>query len=549
MLICVPLLHFAPIYDGVTPILKARAAVRTEILYGSIGIGTSLLLYPLFGLFADLVFSRFKVILVGCLTMSLGLVGAAVYASVDIFGPNKFGNYPVSLVVGMIVLAAVIGSLGMIDANALQFGMDQLTEASGNQLSKFVHWYFWAMKLSLLIATLISGALLASFMKFFTERQMIDSSIQIIVLEAMIVSAILTFIALLVLFTNRQSIDTARMLGNPLKNIFYVLRYSWKHKCPENRSAFTYWEDDIPKRIDLGKHKYGGPFTNEEVENVKTFFRILFLLLSLFGFQFTDDTFSLSNQLKFQIGCPSNTSLVFVACPFVIPTVFLVIFIPFYQTKAVQSLLKGLRLTMIRRMWLGLLICALQVFCEVLIFRVNHNMQSDSARPLVPANITMFDCFLAQAPNQTLIPPEITNYSDYFYLIIPQFLLGLTELLVFMTALEFICAQAPQTMQGLLIGLWYGTHSIRFILVAILEYFAASKPDFWYIYQTCKGVVIMISLMLYSFAAWRYKKRARDEIINIQHMIEEIHAKYIRADIEQERLLENQNSYGSIQDT
>ena len=63
---------------------------------------------------------------------------------------------------------------------------------------------------------------------------------------------------------------------NPFKNIY---KYSWKHKVPERRSAFTYWEEDIPRRIDLGKNKYGGPFTNEEVEDTKTFLRILPLLL------------------------------------------------------------------------------------------------------------------------------------------------------------------------------------------------------------------------------------------------------------------------------
>ena len=282
---------------------------------------------------------------------------------------------------------------------------------------------------------------------------------------------------------------------------------------------------------------------------MKTFFHILFLLLSLFGFQFTDDTFSLSQQLKLQNGCPSNASLVLVACPYIIPAVLLVIFIPLYQTKAVQSLLKNLRLTMIRRMWLGMFICALQVFSELIIFRVNYT-QDDSVQPLVPMNFTMFQCHLMQFPNQTLcISVYPVNYSVYFYLVIPQFLSGLAELLVFMTALEFICAQAPQTMQGLLIGLWYGTHSIRYLLVAILADFATKKADFWYIYQACKGVVIVISLMLYSFAAWHYKKRARDEVVNIQHMIEEIHAKYIRAEIEQEELLENRNNYGSIQDS
>ena len=34
---------------------------------------------------------------------------------------------------------------------------------------------------------------------------------------------------------------------------------------------------------------------------------------------------------------------------------------------------------------------------------------------------------------------------------------------------EFICAQAPRTTQGLLIGLWYATFSIRYLLVDLLD--------------------------------------------------------------------------------
>ncbi len=40
---------------------------------------------------------------------------------------------------------------------------------------------------------------------------------------------------------------------------------------------FTYWEDSFPSRIDLGKMKYGGPFTTEQVEDVKTLFQVLFI--------------------------------------------------------------------------------------------------------------------------------------------------------------------------------------------------------------------------------------------------------------------------------
>ena len=44
------------------------------------------------------------------------------------------------------------------------------------------------------------------------------------------------------------------------------------------RSAFTYCEDKLPSRIDFGKTKYGGPFTTEQVEDVKTFLRLLVII-------------------------------------------------------------------------------------------------------------------------------------------------------------------------------------------------------------------------------------------------------------------------------
>ena len=44
-------------------------------------------------------------------------------------------------------------------------------------------------------------------------------------------------------------------------------------------SAFTYWEDDSPSRMDFGKIKYGGPFTTVQVEDVKTLIKTLEIIL------------------------------------------------------------------------------------------------------------------------------------------------------------------------------------------------------------------------------------------------------------------------------
>ena len=58
---------------------------------------------------------------------------------------------------------------------------------------------------------------------------------------------------------------------NPFTLIYKVVRYAIKNKHPQCRSAFTYCEDELPSRIDFSKSKYGGPFTTEQVEDIKTF--------------------------------------------------------------------------------------------------------------------------------------------------------------------------------------------------------------------------------------------------------------------------------------
>ncbi len=70
---------------------------------------------------------------------------------------------------------------------------------------------------------------------------------------------------------------------NPYKLVYKVTHFARQHKVPVQRSAFTYLycEDEIPTGLDLAKTKYGGPYTTEDVENVKAFYGILKMLLSL----------------------------------------------------------------------------------------------------------------------------------------------------------------------------------------------------------------------------------------------------------------------------
>ena len=73
---------------------------------------------------------------------------------------------------------------------------------------------------------------------------------------------------------------TDKIRGNPYKLVANVLLFALKHKSPIRRSAFTFCEDELPSRIDFSKRRYGGPYSTDQVENVKVLLNILKILFS-----------------------------------------------------------------------------------------------------------------------------------------------------------------------------------------------------------------------------------------------------------------------------
>ena len=140
---------------------------------------------------------------------------------------------------------------------------------------------------------------------------------------------------------------------------------------------------------------------------------------------------------------------------------------------------------------------------------------------------------------------DCQQYNDpvdntYLWFIIPQLLNGFSSLLVSMTVFEFISAQAPRTTQGLLIGLWYATFSIRYLVVGILDNVFIERRS-WLIYEGVKGFLILVSLVLFSCVSSRYRYRQRDEIVNVQGMIEDTHERWL--DQEEEYMQEQRLFY------
>lgn len=133
--------------------------------------------------------------------------------------------------------------------------------------------------------------------------------------------------------------------------------------------------------------------------------------------------------------------------------------------------------------------------------------------------------------------------GNSLYLTVVIAIMAIGELLVFLPTLEFVCAQTPYSMRGLMIGIYLMIHGLTVGLVSVvLLIFAegmkgkyrrhALEPIWgpscgtWYI-----GTVLVIGsvgTMLYIVAAKQYRKRQRggQRDVNPQAVLEHYYERY-----------------------
>ena len=500
--------------------------------------GILFLLYPLLGHLTDVYLTRYRSLKLSFIVLLLGICASLGYGGFQIISPFETTTHNKQNIVFVIIMFTFyIVGLALFEASAIQFGLDQLLEAPTPKLISFIHWYYWAQNAACLVLFYVlagSMVLVQEFEKNVKINQTLSAElIYYMYIPWLLVSIVIVTTVLTILCTKRKDLYIEKAGLNPFKNIYKVLKYSWKHKVPEHRSAFTYWEEDIPRRIDLGKNKYGGPFTIEEVEDTKTFLRILPLLLCLFGYHLAGDGYSAPEQLQ-RTSCPSLPVLLLIVInPLHLSKLVAVVGIPLYRLVIVKILPRLRSARMLTKMWIGLYLSLLQVVLYIIVV-VNHDTAYWQQHRSSSSNMSEFspsgECVMIRTGcAQTCI--DSLHFNDpidntYLWFIIPQLLNGLSSLLVSMTVFEFICAQAPRTTQGLLIGLWYATFSIRFLVVGILDNFITERRS-WLIYQGVIGFLILVSLVLFSCVSRRYRYRQRDEIVNVQGMIEDTHERWL----------------------
>ena len=397
---------------------------------------------------------------------------------------------------------------GGFQANIIQFGIDQLIDASTDEIVSFINWYSWSY---------VSSGVVVIFMSECTSQQL-ELLVPFLLCVGLSALIILLFLCNTVLIKEPVT-------QNPFRLIYYVLKYALKSKHPRQRSAFTYCEDEIPSRIDFGKSKYGGPFTTEQVEDVKTFFKLLGMAIiagAIFGV--TNDKSFMQYVLK-AIG-----SQVLIA-PF--SECFLRYFFTeiYYFTMALLiSLNEFITHPLFHR-------CLPNIGCywKILLGIAIHNGKYVALMVLI-TKVRQYNLITNDPSTNATIQcifhntPVSSSALDYRLFAISGVISAISFVLITLGTIEGLCAQVPYSMKGLVIGVFYGSMVFFLVLNNGLVQIFISKSYLWktkslfscgFWYLQIKLIVNLIAFFGSFLVALCYKKRKREDVLPNEHIFAE----------------------------
>ncbi len=375
-------------------------------------------IYPVAEYLADIKFGRYKTVLRSLYLNILFLLIFSLLIILLLFAPtgNKLVTYLLVVIIsiaGLLLLASLIS----VHANFIQFGIDQLHDSPEGHQSLFIHRYIW-------IFQLISSSI-----------QVTNTILPYNGLQYFIVSFIPVIILLLlsvVVAKRRENwflIDHAR--PNPYRLVYKLTKFAHRHKVPIRHSAFTFCEDDVPSGLDLGKTKYGGPFSIEEVEDVKVFYGILQILvvlgpvtamIDIIGVQSYFIDLPMSDAANVLNGAVSGLIVVVILpCYVLLVRPFVYYYLP----------------TMLKRIGLGIFVLTLAIVSTALIFETAFNLKH--------ADI---NCTYTKIVITSNFSVDNGNSAYHYYVtFFPKCLYSLSILLFQIAYYEFICSQSPNSMK------------------------------------------------------------------------------------------------------
>ena len=426
------------------------------------------LLLPLVGVYSDLK-GRYWILLG---SIVLGIVATCLFvtqANVDGIDWLIYVMYPL-----------YIFSHGCITVVLLAFGSDQLNTsgASSQLISGYVWWMYWTFHMGSLVSVMAGCSSSSSYTQVYVDCA------HFVCLMVFLVTSLISMAKGCMVIEPRSK--------NPLTTLVKVILYARKKRYPLSRRAVAQWEEDNPSRLDQAKLKYGGLFTEDEVEDIKSLFYIALFLLCVLIIYFPVRTVG---KFEHRDGEESFVQCLFLSSHvdlygLVVVLVPLLHFVPRRWT---------LRISMLYRITFGLLML---ILASALFTGLNEVTQTMS-------------------PNATCTPDsynqtqhnDSTSMQTYLIMLAPDLISDIGVVLVAATSFEFLFAQSPYGMRGFVLGIWSMISKIMELfgwkITLLIQKLVVSYPECETSVLIMNLVISSLSFGLYCIVAKCYKLRTR----------------------------------------
>ena len=482
---------------------------------------------PVAGLLSDVKWSRYRAVCYSSIAIIVMLLGFVTETLALQFWKQYNNRKIMYVVIGtytVVFLFAIVYIIFII--NAFQFGIDQLHDASTLDCMAYIHWYVWIYHTSSLISSLSWNLILYRVYYTHTLNSVRISGISAV--YVVIVVSVTLLIVSLCVFRYKKTQFLLQPAGvNPYKLVYKVTNFARLHKYPLRRSAFTFCTEELPSRMDVGKSKFGGPFTTKQVEDVKAFWGIFKVLLSI-GPAFYLQTvtgallpmFAKHGNVFIRNGTSAgNTEVhlegvaryILISNGLLSPAV-VVACIPLYLW-CIRPYIRYYSLATLKRIALAKILMTLSLFSIFVMDLVIHSIKVEDAHCMFRS----FSDFIHQKYHLVGHDffPEEPLYQNVYFFTIQNLLSALVAMLLDVAVYEFICAQSPYSMKGLLIGICFSTRSLfQGLAIILMIPFGHWKVDILSCgsgFYLMNIVIALLALVTYYFVARKYKHRQMDE--------------------------------------
>ena len=393
----------------------------------------------------------------------------------------------------------------MFTVTSIQLGLDQMPDASSANITSFIAWFVFSAQAGIFVFQL----------KAIIPECIFDNSQYNIKLILRFLPTLYVCIALCSDFLlSPKWIIKEPASSRCFKMMYQVIRFAAKNKSPLNRSALTYWEEDIPSRLDLGKSRYGGPFTTEQVENVKTALKMIVVSIPLpiivLSFFLSFNNFPYLAKINNLTTANESLNL----------------------TQCARSSLKS---TVISVSWWIILITLVN---EVFFYPFFTKWIPTTLKCVVIASLLtwLFNSIYLIIGSIQAAKPDLNIFRiDMIWIkLINSVILAQLTFLLYKAILEFVCAQTPQNLKGFVIGYTWCMYSIVSIMSTVIYSILVINCKSIYcpsILGSIETGLSMIGVPMLCILVYRYKKRVRDtdETETPYSWIDRIYSKYLLA--------------------